>query len=51
MQKTGGLILTIYMSHDVFLHKELPFRGHDDCNCVELFRALNYLIAINSSTH
>ena len=31
MQKTGGRILTIYRSFDVFLRKELPFGGRDDC--------------------
>ena len=31
MQKTDGLILIIYTSNDVFLRKELPFRGHNDC--------------------
>jgi len=27
--RTGGQILTIYTSYDVFLHKEVPFGG---CN-------------------
>jgi len=30
--KTGGRILTIYTSYDVFLRKELSFGGRDDCN-------------------
>jgi len=28
--RTGGPILTIYMSYDVFLRKEVPFGGPDE---------------------
>ena len=41
VQKMGGLILTIYASYNIFLHKELPFRDH-----VKIY--VNFLIAINS---
>jgi len=37
VQKTGGRILTICMSYDVFLHMELPlgpFGDRDHCICV-----------------
>jgi len=32
-----GPILAICTSYDVFLCKELPFGGHNDCSCVEIF--------------
>jgi len=35
MVACGGPILTIYTSYDVFLRKELPFRGRNDCTCVK----------------
>jgi len=35
-KKTGGPILTLYMSYDVFLCKELPFRDCDDNICVQI---------------
>ena len=38
----------IYMSYDVFLCKELPFGGHDDCTWVKIFSVVNFLITINS---
>jgi len=39
--KTGGAILTIYMSYDVFLRKELiAFSGPDDCICVKILVTL-----------
>jgi len=28
--RTGGPILTIYTSYNVFLHKEVPFRDRDE---------------------
>jgi len=40
VQKTGGPISTIYISYDVFLRKELPFWGCDDCTCVKILVAL-----------
>ena len=46
--KTGGLILPIYTSYDVFLRKELPFGGCVDCTCVKIFSGINFLIVINS---
>jgi len=36
----GGPILTVYTSYDVFLHKELPFGGHDECTCREIFSGI-----------
>ena len=31
-----------YMSDDVFLRKELPFGGYDDCTCVKIFSSINF---------
>lgn len=39
----------IYTSYDVFLGKELPFGGCDDCICVKIFSGINFLIVINSN--
>jgi len=39
--KTGGPIFTIYTSYDVFLRKELPFGGRDDCTCFKIFSGVN----------
>ena len=50
MQEMGGPILMTYMSFEVFLRKELPFGGHDDCTCVIVFSGVTFLIAINSLT-
>ena len=41
----GGPILTIYTSYDVFLRKELPYAGRNDCICVKIFSGV-ILIAI-----
>ena len=43
MQKTDELILVIYTSYDVFLRKELPFGGCDDCTCIKIFSGINFL--------
>jgi len=37
VQKMDGPILVICTSYDVFLHKELPFGGCDDCTDVKIF--------------
>jgi len=42
VQKMGGTIL-IYTSYAVFLCKELPFGGHDDCTCIVIFSSVNFL--------
>jgi len=39
--KTGGLIVAIYASYDVFLCVALPFWGHDDCTCFKIFSGIN----------
>jgi len=49
-KKTDGPILAICTSQDMFLCKELPFGGHDDCTCVNIFSGINFLITINSLT-
>jgi len=36
VQKADEPILTIYTSYDLFLCKELPFGGGDDCTCVKI---------------
>jgi len=36
VQKKDRLILTICTSHGVFLRKELPFGGRDDCACIKI---------------
>jgi len=38
----GGLILISCMSYDVFLSKELPSGGCDDCTCVKIFSGINF---------
>ena len=43
MQEINGLILTIYASYGVFLCKDLRFRGHDDCTCINIFSGVNFL--------
>jgi len=48
VQKTGGPILTTYMLHDMFLHKQLPFGGRDDCICVKIFSGVIVLITIKA---
>ena len=42
MQNTGELMLTIYMLYDMFLRKELPFGGQDDCTCIKMFCGINF---------
>ena len=42
MQKTGGPILTICVSYDVFLRKELPFGDHNNCACVKIYGGINF---------
>jgi len=32
-----GPTLTIYTLYDVFACKQLPFGGHDDCTCFQIF--------------
>jgi len=34
--KTGVPILTICTSCDLFLRKELPFEGNDNCTCIKI---------------
>jgi len=41
VQKTGGPILTIYTSYDVFLRKKLPFWG-----VAMIAPALKFLVAL-----
>ena len=48
MQKTGGLVIMICTSYDMFLCKELPFGDRSDCTCVKIFSGMNFLIAVNS---
>jgi len=35
--KMGGTILTVCMSYDAFLRKELPFGGRDVCICLKIY--------------
>jgi len=37
------MILTIYMSYDVLLCKELPFGGCNHCTCFTNFRGVTFL--------
>jgi len=39
----GGQTLIINTSYDVFLCKELPFGGRDDCTCVKIFSGIKFL--------
>jgi len=48
--KTSRLILTIYMSCDVFA-QGFAVWNCDDCTCVKILMALIFLIAINSWMH
>jgi len=43
MQKTGGTLLTIYTSYDVFLRKELRFGRRGDCTCAKIISGVNFL--------
>jgi len=46
VQNTGEPILTICMSYDVFLRKELPFGGSNDCTqsiFVKILSGVNFL--------
>jgi len=38
--KTGGPILTIYTSYDVF-PQGVAFGGRDDCTCINIFSGIN----------
>ena len=49
MQKTGGPILTICVSYDMFLCKKLPFRGRGDCTCIKIFNGINFYRAMHFS--
>ena len=44
--KTDELILTIYTLYDVFLCKELPFDGRNDCTCIKILVMLIFLIMV-----
>jgi len=39
--KTGGPVLTIYTSYDVFFRKELPFGDRDDSTSVKKFSGVD----------
>jgi len=41
--KNGGPILTVYMSYDVFLHKELLFGSCDDWICFKILSGIIFL--------
>jgi len=45
MQKMGGaVVLMIYTSYDLFLHKELPFGDRNDCTCIKIFSGINFFL-------
>jgi len=44
VQKMDGPILTICMSYDVFLHKQVPFGNRNDCTCVKRFTGNNFYL-------
>jgi len=46
----GGPMLTICLSYDVLLRRELAFVGRDDCTCAKFLVTLIFKIAINSLT-
>jgi len=41
-------MLRISVSYDVFMCKELPFRGCSDCTYLKIFSGIDFLIMINS---
>jgi len=43
VQTSGGPILTIYTSYDMFLRNEMPFEGRDNCTCIKIISGLNFL--------
>jgi len=38
---TVGLILMVCTSYDLFLHREVPFGGCNDCSWIEIFSGIN----------
>jgi len=52
VRKTGWTgFLMICTSYDMFLRKDLPFGGRDDCTSIKIFSGVNFFkIAVNSLT-